>query len=126
MFTSEENVVTHQHCPGYTTAAFETMVSGFPGVEVYPVEDFRVEWGPIFHRGRLDGSARVLLLGQDPATHEAIGRHILVGVPRDCSPESGIDNSYVMVLAKRTDDRETKRATVTVTVPDSGPWARTP
>ena len=46
---------------------------------MYPTDSFRVEWGPVFHRGRLDGSARVLIIGQDPATHEAICRRILVG-----------------------------------------------
>src|SRR5215207_7215244 len=33
----------------------------------------------MFHRGRLNGSARVLVLGQDPAAHEAICRRSLVG-----------------------------------------------
>jgi hypothetical protein len=31
---------------------------------------FRLEWGPIYYRGRLDGSARVLVIGQDPAADE--------------------------------------------------------
>ncbi len=37
----------------------------------------------MFHRGRLDGTARVvvLVLGQDPATHEVISRRVLVGRP---------------------------------------------
>ena len=71
--------MAHQHCPGYNEAPFDALVADYPGVDVYPAKDFRVEWGPIFHRGRLDGSARVLLLGQDPATHESISRRILVG-----------------------------------------------
>jgi uracil-DNA glycosylase len=33
----------------------------------------------VFHRGRLDGSALVLVLGQDPGQHESIARRILVG-----------------------------------------------
>jgi uncharacterized protein (DUF427 family) len=37
-----------------------------------------VEWGPVFHRGRLDGTARVLVIGQDPAAHEAVARRIPV------------------------------------------------
>ena len=50
---------------GYVAAGYRRLVSGFPDVSVYPVAGFRVEWGPVFHRGRLDGSARVLVIGQD-------------------------------------------------------------
>jgi uracil-DNA glycosylase len=38
-----------------------------------------VEWGPIFHRGRLDGTAKLLIVGQDLGQHEPIARRILVG-----------------------------------------------
>jgi hypothetical protein len=65
--------------PGYGDQPFKTLVENYPGEDVYPTGDFRTEWGPIFHRGRLDGSARVLVIGQDPAQHEAIVRRILVG-----------------------------------------------
>lgn len=64
---------------GYGHPAFQALVEDLPGTEVYPPHDFRVEWGPVFHRGRLDGSARVLVLGQDPAQHEAVVRRILAG-----------------------------------------------
>ena len=67
-----------EFCPGFPPP-FDALVADYPGEEVYPSADFRVEWGPIFHRGRLDGSARVVVLGQDPATHESISRRILVG-----------------------------------------------
>ena len=80
---------------------FATLVAEYPGEEVYPSADFRVEWGPIFHRGRLDGSARVLVLGQDPATHESISRRILVGEAgqrvQGLLAKVGITDSYVMV-----------------------------
>ena len=93
--------MAHQHCPGYNEAPFDALVADYPGVDVYPAKDFRVEWGPIFHRGRLDGSARVLLLGQDPATHESISRRILVGEAgqrtQGLLARIGIDTSYVMV-----------------------------
>ena len=73
----------------------------YPGAETYPPADFRVEWGPIFHRGRLDGSARVLVLGQDPAAHESIARRILVGEAgqrvQGLLAKLGVDRSYVMV-----------------------------
>ncbi|MDB5069802.1 MAG: Uracil-DNA glycosylase superfamily [Candidatus Eremiobacteraeota bacterium] len=66
--------------PGYGNEPFRSLCASFPGPDVYPPADFRVEWGPIFHRGRLDGTARVLVIGQDPAVHETVVRRILVGV----------------------------------------------
>ena len=66
-----------------------------------PDSDFRIEWGPVFHRGRLDGSATVLLIGQDPAANEAIVRRILVGVAgkrtQGLLRKLGLTRSYVMV-----------------------------
>lgn len=89
-----------EFCPGYP-APFDALVADYPGEEVYPSGDFRTEWGPIFHRGRLDGSARVVVLGQDPATHESISRRILVGEAgqrvQGLLAKLGIDRSYVMV-----------------------------
>lgn len=66
-------------CPGYTSTPFKTLARNYPGPDVYPTNDFRTEWGPIFHRGRLNGTARVLVIGQDPAQSEAVVRRILVG-----------------------------------------------
>jgi Uracil DNA glycosylase superfamily len=89
-----------EFCAGYP-APFDALVADYPGEDVYPSADFRTEWGPIFHRGRLDGSARVLVLGQDPATHEAISRRILVGEAgqrvQGLLARLGIRRSYVMV-----------------------------
>ena len=88
---------------GYAAEPFAELVRSAPGAEVYPAADFRLEWGPVFHRGRLDGSARVLVLGQDPAAHEAIARRILVGEAgqrvQAFLARLGIDRSYVMVNA---------------------------
>lgn len=64
---------------GYFEEPFASLVADYPGADVYPLKDFRIEWGPVFHRGRLDGSARILTLGQDPAQHEVVTRRILVG-----------------------------------------------
>jgi CO/xanthine dehydrogenase Mo-binding subunit len=69
----------HPFDPGYIAEPFLSLCADYPGADVYPPSQFRVEWGPIFHRGRLDGSARVLVIGQDPAQHETIVRRILVG-----------------------------------------------
>src|ERR687889_1757315 len=87
--------------PGYGAEPFRTLVESAPGAEAYPPDAFRLEWGPIFHRGRLDGSARVLVIGQDPAAHEAIARRILVGEAgqraQGLLARLGIDRSYVFV-----------------------------
>jgi uracil-DNA glycosylase len=86
---------------GYGSEPFRSLAADVPGVSVYPASDFRLEWGPIFHRGRLDGSARVLVLGQDPAQHETILRRILVGEAghriQGFLWKLGIERSYVMV-----------------------------
>jgi uracil-DNA glycosylase len=89
--------------PGYCDQRYAELVSACPGAEVFPPQDFRVEWGPVFHRGRLDGTARVLVVGQDPAAHEAICRRILVGEAgqraQGLLARLGITRSYVMVNA---------------------------
>jgi hypothetical protein len=93
--------MTHPFDPGYGAEPFRTLCEDYPGGDVYPPADFRVEWGPIFHRGRLDGSARVLAIGQDPAQHETIVRRILVGEAGEriqgFLAKLGIDRSYVMI-----------------------------
>ena len=86
---------------GYADEPYAGLVSDYPDSSVYPLESFRVEWGPVFHRGRLDGSARVLVIGQDPATHEAFTRRILVGEAgqrfQGFLSKLGIDSSYVFI-----------------------------
>lgn len=92
--------MTQDFDPGYP-APYDALAAAFPGPEVFPAADFRVEWGPIFHRGRLDGSARVLVIGQDPAQHESIARRILIGVAghrfQGFLAKLGITTSYAMV-----------------------------
>ena len=68
-----------EFCPGYVVEPFRTLATTYPDETVYPQKDFRTEWGPIFHRGRLDGTARVLLIGQDPGQHKNVLRRILSG-----------------------------------------------
>lgn len=93
--------MSHSSCSGYAQEPFASLAADYPGEDVYPSRDFRTEWGPIFHRGRLDGTARVLVLGQDPATHESIARRILVGEAgqrvQGLLAKAGITDSYVMV-----------------------------
>ena len=73
----------------------------YPDASVYPPGQFRVEWGPIFHRGRLDGSARILVIGQDPAQHETIVRRVLVGEAgrrlQGFLTKLGITRSYAII-----------------------------
>jgi hypothetical protein len=93
--------MTHPFCPGYSKPPYRALVEAYPGAEAYPTAAFRTEWGPIFHRGRLDGSARILLIGQDPATHEDVVRRILVGEAgqriQGFLSKLGITTSYVFV-----------------------------
>jgi hypothetical protein len=87
--------------PGYCQPPFDQLCREYPDASVYPPADFRVEWGPVFHRGRLDGSARVLVIGQDPAQHEEMARRILIGTAghrtQGFLAKLGIDRSHVMV-----------------------------
>jgi hypothetical protein len=93
--------VAHDFDPGPVTDPFATLAREYPGSDVYPTISFRVEWGPIFHRGRLDGSARLLVIGQDPAQSEAIVRRILVGEAghrtQGLMAKLGFTRSYLLV-----------------------------
>jgi uracil-DNA glycosylase len=64
---------------------------------------FRLPWGPIYYRGRLDGTAKVLVIGQDPAADENVARRILVGDAgrrvQGLLTKLGLTRSYVMVNA---------------------------
>jgi uracil-DNA glycosylase len=87
--------------PGYGQEPFRTLVQDVPSVDVFPTKDFRTEWGPVFHRGRLNGTARLLIIGQDPAQHEVIARRTLVGGAghriQGFIEKLGLTRSYVMV-----------------------------
>lgn len=95
--------MAHAFDSGTYPSEIRTLFEEYPGAEVYPLIDFRTEWGPIFHRGRLDGSARIVVIGQDPAAHEAIARRILVGEAgqrvQGFLARLGVTESYVMVNA---------------------------
>jgi hypothetical protein len=62
---------------------------------------FRLAWGPVFYRGRLDGTARVIVIGQDPAANEIIARRALVGSAgqrvQGFLRRLGLNRSYVLV-----------------------------
>lgn len=95
--------MSHPFDPGYAAEPFLTLCADYPEADVYPSDQFRTEWGPIFHRGRLDGSARVLVIGQDPAQHETVIRRILVGEAgrrvQGLLKKLGVTRSYVFINA---------------------------
>ena len=49
------------------TGAFATHWNNGPNYNSVKAR-FRMNWEPIYYRGRLDGTARVIVIGQDPAT----------------------------------------------------------
>lgn len=93
--------MTHMFDPGPVGEPFISLVGDYPGADAYLPAAFRVEWGPIFHRGRLDGSARLLIIGQDPAQSESVVRRILVGEAghrtQGLIAKLGFDHSYLLV-----------------------------
>ena len=93
----------HRFDPGPVKQPFLGLARDYPGAETYPPELFRVEWGPIFHRGRLDGSARVVVIGQDPGQHESIARRCMTGEAgqrvQGFLAKLGITRSYTIVNA---------------------------
>jgi hypothetical protein len=95
--------VEHPFDPGPAGEPFATLAGDYPGADAYPPETFRVEWGPIFHRGRLDASAKVLVIGQDPGQHESVARRCMVGEAGQRAQgflaKLGITESYVIINA---------------------------
>ncbi len=93
--------MAHDFDPGPVGEPLAPLARDYPGAEVYPPADFRLVWGPLSHRGRLDGSARVLIVGQDPGQHESIARRILVGEAgqrvQGFLAKLGRERSYVML-----------------------------
>jgi hypothetical protein len=93
--------MTTPFCPGYVAEPFASLVRDYPGAPTYPTPHFRTEWGPVFHRGRLDGTARLLAIGQDPAQHEVVARRILVGAAgkrvQGFMAKLGVTRSYTVI-----------------------------
>ena len=86
------------------TGTFQSLCQTYPDDTVFQGADgFRSLWGPIFYRGRADGSARLLVIGQDPAQTEAVTRRILSGQAgrrvQGFVKKLGYTESYLMVNA---------------------------
>jgi len=60
------------------TSAIASLLMDYP--DYTPVKDFFwFNWGPVFYRGRLNKSARVLCIASDPGPTERIGDRALIG-----------------------------------------------
>ena len=86
------------------TGTFETLCQEYPDDTVFSGADgFRSLWGPIFYRGRANGTARLLVIGQDPAQTEAVTRRILSGQAgrrvQGFVEKLGYSQSYLMINA---------------------------
>jgi hypothetical protein len=64
---------------------------------------FWTAWGPVFYRGRLDGSARLLCIASDPGPTERIAHRTLVGDAgqrvQGFLAKLGLTSSYICVNA---------------------------
>ena len=83
------------------SAAFAAFFDRVPDPAVPP--DFWFDWGPVFYRGRLDGSARVLCVASDPGPTERIAGRSLVGNAgqrvQGLLAKLGLTRSYVCLNA---------------------------
>lgn len=90
------------HDPG-PDPAWEQLFSSAP-LDAYaqaPGAPFHTHFGPVFYRGRLDGTATVLAVGQDPSTDETLAGRILVGqagqIAQRFLAKLGLTRSYLLL-----------------------------
>ncbi|MFV1984377.1 MAG: uracil-DNA glycosylase family protein [Thiohalomonadales bacterium] len=66
----------------------------------HPTE-FRLEFGPVYYRGRLDDTARLIVLGQDPSVNEIVAQRVFVGHSgqrlQGFFHKLGLNRSYIML-----------------------------
>jgi uracil-DNA glycosylase len=66
----------------------------------HPSGRFRTEFGPVYYRGRLNSTVKLLIVGQDPSTDEILAQRNLVGSAGQRAQrllnKIGITKSYVM------------------------------
>jgi Uracil DNA glycosylase superfamily len=66
----------------------------------HPSGRFRTEFGPVYYRGRLNSTVKVLIVGQDPSTDEILAQRNLVGSAgqrlQRLLNKLGLTKSYVM------------------------------
>ncbi len=82
--------------------AFEALFADCPPPTAFQ-EHFWFVWGPVFYRGRLDGSARLLAIASDPGATEKVAGRTLVGDAgqrvQGFLAKVGLDRSYVLANA---------------------------
>jgi uracil-DNA glycosylase len=90
-----------QYDPG-PNCAWERLFQSAPlnAYLTFPSTPFHTRFGPVFYRGRLDGTARVLIIGQDPSTDEILAERVFVGqagqIAQNLLTRLGLTRSYVM------------------------------
>jgi Uracil DNA glycosylase superfamily len=81
---------------------FLNLFARVPSYEPFK-ELFWYDWGPVFYRGRLDGSARVLVIASDPGPTERLVGRTLVGDAgqrvQGVLTKLGLDRSYLCLNA---------------------------
>jgi hypothetical protein len=91
--------------PGYDPgppASWEAIFAAAPSATYEARPDlFRLDFGPVFYRGRLDGTARLLIVGQDPSVNETLAHRVFVGQSgqrlQGFLSKLGITRSYLML-----------------------------
>jgi hypothetical protein len=67
----------------------------------HPSQRFRLDFGPVYYRGRLDGTARVIVVGQDPAANEILAHRVFAGSSgqrvQGLLAKLGLTRSYTML-----------------------------
>lgn len=88
--------------PGPPSAVADHLAAA-PGIAPEHRDLFWYDWGPIYYRGRLDGSARVLCIASDPGPTERVACRTLVGDAGQRTQgfltKLGLTHSYVCVNA---------------------------
>lgn len=71
--------------------------------QTHPSNLFRIDFCPVFYRGRLNGTAKILIVGQDPSTDEILAQRVFVGRSgqrvQGLLRKLGVTHSYVMLNA---------------------------
>jgi uracil-DNA glycosylase len=90
-----------QHDPGPSNA-WKQLFENAPlnHYIAFPQSPFHTRFGPVFYRGRLNGTARVLIIGQDPSSDEILAQRIFVGqagqIAQSFLTKLGLTKSYLM------------------------------
>jgi hypothetical protein len=97
----QEDAAGIDHDPGPDVAWTEFFAAApLATYQAHPT-NFRLDFGPVYYRGRLDGTARVLVVGQDPAPNELVGHRAFVGSSgqrlQGFLRRLGIGRDYVMI-----------------------------